>query len=271
MDGWLRYGVRDAIAVAHEAVLHEIVDAVATLQAQSEAAVPGEEAIGALVAQEEDHREALRSLALVRAEESPLRMSFRQIYDRIRENTSQGSHEERGIRRWSGILSEVNLMKTALNMGPGALAILPVAWVLAVRRVEPGLLQNEEDFQVLSREGWARIGLRQVVQPGVRRFLQEDWAFRDVMVDLGFRTVDQHLRVAWARMAQDAKHDVALLMSDAGRWQARGRKFIPRRTASRVREAISWLTQLRLIDEQWSTSAGHRVLERSLATLSELG
>lgn len=30
MDGWLRYGIRDALAVAHEAVLHEIVQAVAT-------------------------------------------------------------------------------------------------------------------------------------------------------------------------------------------------------------------------------------------------
>lgn len=71
-------------------------------------------------------------------------------------------------------------------------------------------------------------------------------------------------------MAQDAKHDVALLMSDAGRWGARGRKFTPQRTASRVEEAISWLTQLRLIDEQGPTSAGRRILERSLATLSEL-
>lgn len=269
-DGWLRYGVRDAIAVAHEAVLHEIVDAVATLRAQSDASVPGEEAIRTLVAQEEDHQEALRSLALMRGEESPSRMSFREIYDRIRESTSQESREERGIRRWSGVLSEANLMKTALNTGPGALAILPVTWAVAVHRVEPGLLQNEEELQILSREGWARIGLRQVVEPGVRRFLREDWAFRDVMMDLGFRTVDQHLRVAWARMAQDAKHDVALLMSDAGRWGARGRKFTPQRTASRVEEAISWLTQLRLIDEQGPTSAGRRILERSLATLSEL-
>jgi hypothetical protein len=269
-DGWLRYGVRDAIAVAHEAVLSQIVDTVSTLQAQSEATIPGAEAIGALVAQEEDHQEALHSLALLRAEESPLQMGFRQMCDRIRESASHGSYEEGGLRRWSGVLSEVNLMKTALNTGPGALAILPVAWALAVHRVEPGLLQNGEDFQALSREGWARIGLRQVVQSGVRRFLQEDWAFRDVMVDLGFRTVDQHLRVAWGRMAQDAKHDVALLMSDAGRWRARGKKFIPRRTASRVKEAISWLTQLHLIGEQGPTSVGYRILERSLATLSEL-
>lgn len=193
------------------------------------------------------------------------------MYDRIRENTVQRSREKHGVRRWSGALSEANLMKMALNAGPGALAVLPVAWALAVCRVEPAMLQNDKDFEILSREGWARVGLRQVVQSGVRRFLQEDWLFRDVMVDLGFRTVDQHLRVAWARMAQDPRHDVALLTSDAGRWRARGRKFIPRRTASRVREAISWLTQLRLMDQQGPTSAGRRVLERSLATLSELG
>jgi len=65
--------------VAHEAVLYQIVDTVSTLQAQSEASIPGAEAIGALVAQEEDHREALRSLTLLRAEESPLQMGFRQI------------------------------------------------------------------------------------------------------------------------------------------------------------------------------------------------
>jgi hypothetical protein len=161
-------------------------------------------------------------------------------------------------------------MKAALNTGPGALAILPVAWALALQRVEPGLLQNREDFQALSRDGWARIGLQQVVQSGVQRFLQEDWAFRDVMVELAFRTVDQHLRVAWARMAQDARHDVALLMSDAGHWSARGTKFVPRRTASRVKEAIGWLAQLHLIDDQGLTSDGNRVLERSFATLSRL-
>lgn len=270
VDGWLRYSVRDALAVAHEAALQAIVRTVAIMEAQSGTAILGSEVMGALLAREDDHREALQGLGLIRGDESPLVMSFRQLYDRIREIIVQGCREERGLRRWSGALSESNLMKTALNAGPGALAVLPIAWALAVCRVEPGLAQDDEQCGMLSRQGWARIGLRQVVYSGLQQFLREDWPFREVMIDLGFRTVDQHLRVAWARMAQDPRHDMALLTSDAGRWHARGRKFVPRRTASRVKEAISWLTQLRLIDEQGPTPVGRHVLERSLATLSAL-
>jgi len=87
-----------------------------------------------------------------------------------------------------------------------------------------------------------------------------------VIAELTRRTVDQHLRVVWSRLAQDPLRDVAVLNADGELWGYRT-DFRAGRTASRLRQAISWLQQLKLIGATGLTADGETVLKRALGTL----
>ena len=130
--------------------------------------------------------------------------------------------------------------------------------------VDLNLPDDSEDF--LSHQGWARIGLREVIHPYVQKSLTEDQSFVQVIADLTRRTVDQHLRVVWSRLAQDPLRDVAVLNADGEIWGYRT-DFRSGRTASRLRQAISWLQQLKLINDTGLTADGELVLNRALNAL----
>jgi len=85
------------------------------------------------------------------------------------------------------------------------------------------------------------------------------------------RTIEQHLRVSWSRMAVDIGHDVALLTTEGDRWQPRpGEKHVADyragRSASRIYQVINWLQQLNLIDKMGLTSRGKTAYQRALST-----
>jgi hypothetical protein len=148
--------------------------------------------------------------------------------------------------------------------------VLPVAWALAVRRAELGIAKGEDGFQLLSQQGWGRVGLREVILPSVQVFLREDWSFSRVAAELARRTVEQHLRISWTRMAADPRRDVAVLTSDGNRWCYR-KVFNAGRTASRIREAVGWLQQLGLVSAGGITDDGRVILAKSLKALREGG
>lgn len=92
------------------------------------------------------------------------------------------------------------------------------------------------------------------------------------MSDLVLRTVEQHLRVSWSRMAVDVRHDVALLTSEADRWQSRPeekhvRDYRGGRSLSRLPQVVGWLQQLGLVDQSGLTQRGKKVYQRSLNAL----
>ncbi len=269
LDGWLRYSVRDLLAAAHEAVAREVAREVERLADSPGAAVESSRAIGALVAREGEQRDALRALGLVISDESPLDLSFRELYRRVQEITSAGRIDARGLNRWREGLAEWDLTSTAFSSGAGALIVLPVAWILAAVRSRPWPEFTSEPFEQRVDLGWSRIGVFEVVAPWVERFRHEDWSLIQVMSELAHRSIDQHLRMAWARMAADPKRDVAVLVSDGDRWRHRGKIVVARRTASRLPQAIGWLEQLRFMDSSGLTPEGRAALEQCLRTLRE--
>ena len=84
-------------------------------------------------------------------------------------------------------------------------------------------------------------------------------------------TIDQHLRIAWSRMASNSEN-VALLYTEGENWiPVDERDFQGGQMASRLDEAISWLQQLGFIDDNGITEKGKDILERGYTTLSTNG
>jgi hypothetical protein len=266
LDGWVKYCVRDLVAAAHEAVLRAVLEVLEDLRPESGASVSAGEVIRDLVSRVDEHGEALSELGILAPGESPLDLSFKQVFERVERLTSDGLSEHHGLRGWQGRLNEVMTYSTALSSDTGAAAVLPIAWALAARRAEAGVSDGVEDFQSLSMQGWARVGLREVIIPSVQTFLRENRSYGSVMAELARRTVEQHLRISWTRMAADPRRDVAVLTSDGERWSYR-KAFYAGRTASRIYQAVGWLRQLGLIEEQGLTADGRAALARTLDTL----
>jgi hypothetical protein len=121
--------------------------------------------------------------------------------------------------------------------------------------------------------GWNAIGIHEVVTPAVKKFISERWTLDQVMFELALRTVEQHLRVSWSRMAVDIGHDVALLTTEADRWQSRPeekhvRDYRADRSASRLYQVINWLQQLSLIDKSGLTLRGKLIYHRAVTVLT---
>jgi DNA-binding transcriptional ArsR family regulator len=271
LDGWLYYLVRDTLAYCHEAVLDQVIRELES-RGGDRKQVTSEEVVAALVAAADEHALALKKLGLLAGGESPQALTFSEVGERVRATTvDRVEAGDRGPARWRGGLTELAVISAVRAAGAGALALLPVSWLLALERAAYDPSAVEETSDPLSRQGWARVGLRQVIDPAVRAFHSADRAYRDVMFELARRTVDQHLRVAWARWSQDPKRDVALLLADGGLWSSRRRKFRAGRTNSRLGVSLSWLRQLRLIDERGLTPTGSAALGRALAVLEAVG
>ena len=266
LDGWVRYRVRDLIAYVHEVAFREIV---VTLKQESErqsGAIKASQVLERLRASADDQTEALKDLLLVGPGEDVRALSFRTLNERCINAFGSDVSERGGLRRSDGRLRESRIIEIAASAGAGVLALVPVSWSLAVWRSEPWEDYSEESFEG-GTAGWSRIGLFEVIRPAVRRYLEEDWSLQDVIADLAYRTAEQHLDIAWSRMATDSAHDVAVFLSDADSWHARGRDFSPGRTASRILQATNWLRQLGLLDDDGLTPAGRDVLNRCLETM----
>lgn len=260
LDGWLQYAVRDMLAVAHEAVLGEIISSLAQVQPESAPSVAASEVVSPLIAQVEDHADALLALGLIAQGESPLKLPMPSLAEKVSARCAQDRICESGLYRWEGDLDETKVIRLMGRSGPGALALAVVAWLLAAERAS--------GCEATSRGGWSRMGLQQVIEPALARFRNDGLSLASVMAEVAYRTADQHLQVAWARMATDATRDVALMASDGQRWSRRDRPFRGGQTASRISQAVGWLTQLRLIDATGLTAEGEHQLEQNLRALS---
>lgn len=268
LDGWLRYCVRDVIAVVHEVVFGQVIETLGRLT-DAENYANADDIIASYVNQFDDQSALLQELGLLKNGEDFKRLSFGQLRDRIERATRPRQHESDALYRWTGALDELALIRiaeAARKRGTCAACFLPVAWVLSLCRspVDSSLPDDSEDF--LSHQGWARFGLRQVIHPFVQKFLKEDQSLVQVISDLTRLTVDQHLRIVWSRLAQDPLRDVAVLNADGELWGFR-KDFKSGRTASRLRQALNWLQQLKLINDSGLTADGETVLKRALTAL----
>ena len=264
LDGWLRYRVRDLIAYVHEVAFREIV---VTLQQESKrlsGAIKASQVVELLMASADDQTDALKDLLLVGSGEDVRALSFRTLNERCINAVGSGV-SQRGLQRGDGQLRESRIIEIAASASAGVLAMVPVSWILAVWRSDSWENYSEDSFEG-GTAGWSRIGLFEVIRPAVQRYLEEDWSLQEVIADLTYRTAEQHLDIAWSRMATDSARDVAVFLSDADSWHARSRDFSPGRTASRISQATNWLRQLGLLDDGL-TPAGKVVLKRCLETM----
>ncbi len=268
-DGWTMYCVRDSIAVTQEAVLAAVMGEITAGEDYGRSGVVCTVIIAALMERVDEHGDALRSLSLLGSGESVAGLSFRRLYSRIEELLTAGSEQQHGITRWPTDLIEPQLYRLAMKSGAGALTLAVVAWIMARIRVGAAVKENGQDSASLSYQGWRRLGLHDVILPELDRFLREDKPLRDVAAELAYRTVQQHLQIAWSRLQVDLTRDVALLTAEGDKWFSRGKGFAGGRTASRLQQAVGWLKQLKLVDASGISADGDQVLRTALSVLSE--
>ena len=142
-----------------------------------------------------------------------------------------------------------------------------VSWILAERRVGVAVREGEVRARVLSHQGAARFGLKEVVLPRLEEWHARDLSVAVVLAELVQLIIDQHLRIVWARLAQDPRKDVSVFLRDGDRLIRRV-DYQGGRTASRLRQAIGWLHQLGLLHDHRITDDGRVVLERALRAVS---
>lgn len=270
-DGWTTYGVRDVIAVTQEAVLSAVMTEITTSTDNGLSGVDRASVIASLMERVEEHSTALRELKLLAPSESVTDLSFRQLWSRMEQQVAPGLEHRHGISRWDSSLVESTVYGLAQRAGAGALSLAVVAWILASLRVASAVRESGLGFANLSYQGLRRLGLRDVVLPELERFHREDRPLRDVAAELAYRTVHQHLLIAWSRLQADLRRDVALLATEGDKWCARGKGFGGGRTASRLQQALGWLEQLRLIDASGITADGEVVRQTGLRILATGG
>jgi len=268
-DGWLTYCVRDAIAVSQEAILAAVMGEITHDPENGRLGVESSQIVAELLARIDEHDVPLRGLNLLGTGESVSDLTFRELYARVEKQLAFGRSQERGIARWNAALTEVNLYNLALRSGAGALSLAVVIWIVAAIRVGAGVRENLVELGNLSYQGWRRFGLRDVILPEIDRLLREDPPLTKVAADLTYRVVHQHQQIAWSRLQVDLRRDVALVTAEGNRWFSRGKGYSAGRTASRLLQALGWLTQLRLIGDKGVTPDGEDILARVLQVLSE--
>ncbi|MCB9765567.1 MAG: hypothetical protein H6739_37680 [Alphaproteobacteria bacterium] len=258
LDGWALYLVRDVLVAAHEAVMRAVTLSLGRRGDEGKRSVPAAEVLAELASAEIEA--PLRDLGLLAEGERCADLPLTALAQRLVNRTSTGLYTRGGLRWWHDDLHEEALIGLCEGAPDRSLALLPLAWLLAERRARLGVEEGLADHRFLSPSG--RIGMTQVVLPELDRLRAEGVSVLEAGLRLTRRTVDQHLRVAWARMRQNARSDVAHLFVDGDRWRWRA-DFAAGRTNSRVYNAIRWGGQLGL----WGSPTGAALLTRGLRTL----
>lgn len=261
LDGWLAFGIRDSLAVAHEYVLQEIN---CELESHGPVLVPSADIVGALLNREDEQSAALVEIQVLRSGEALSGLTLREVSSRVAALSSAGQRNRSGLTRWTNGLDELQLIRSFQDKTTraGSLALLPVAWLLASRRIAEGESESLP-VQLLSTQGASRVGLKQVVMPLLGAAVRDHRGFLDFTAELALRTVDQHLKIAWSRFGQDPTKLVAVLSSDGSEWTFR-KPFYAGRTAPRISQAVGWLRQLGLVDDSGTTAAGDQRLKTFL-------
>lgn len=265
MDGWMRYLIRDMLAVVHEYAFYTLVNALPHGENREREFLTASEAVSSVFQTAETINQALRDLRLLADDESWANLSISELTNRISVLTSREQIEENGLRRWVGGLHESDVIRVSQQYTSAAPALLPVAWLLSERRANPGAGDQTVPMPDLSHEGVNRIGLSQVIVPRLAKFRQAEVTWANAAGEIMVFTVEQHLRTAWGRLASERK-EVSVILSDGNRWAWR-KWFGAGRTASRHVQVASWLRQLGLLDDTSLTPTGEHYREQIVTTL----
>ncbi len=258
--GWRYYLTRDMLAVIHEKALEHIVKALETHEGFALAS----DVLGGLV-DSGVHEEVLDDLGLRPEDTSLESLTVRRVWELVELRTA-GSTQEAGCLRWPADLTEEDLIERAGPAGHGALVLLPVSWLLACRRNAPVLEEAGSHTLDVAGAGWGALGLREVVAPTVRRWLDDDVSLIEAMAELTRRTVDQHLRIVWSRRRSDPTRDASALVVDGDLWRYR-KVFWSGRSMSRLEQAFGWVSTLGWWSRDGLSDDGEAAYFRALRAL----
>lgn len=267
LDGWLAFTVRDAIAAGHEYVLQEVTR---ELEIRGRVLYPANELISAILSRNDEVAQPLINLKIFSLGESVHSLSVREVFDRVIAATSLGTSVRSGLTRWNDGLDELDLFRQiqAKPTRAGALALLPIVWMMAMRRTS-----NDDRgafTDLLSRGGKMRLSVGGYITPTLTGYLESDASFLVFAAELAAITVRQHLRIAWRRFEQDSSKLIAVINTESDRWSFRSR-FDAGRASSRIAQAVSWLEQLGLIGPDGLTDLGAEHSMKVIASLENEG
>jgi len=265
LDRWLLYLMRDCLAVSHEAVLAAVIGELAATDG-SASGIQRDTLLKRLLVQDDQLMLPLSILGVRPKGKKTLDCPIRELADELRAATTPRIRTS--LNRWRGKVNEQALILLGLDGSVGSFTVLVLTWLLIRERLANSVALLPEDRDLLSHQGNNRIGIDQVVLPLLSRVLEQDSriTIREVCYELVVRTVEQHLTTAWTRLALDPTKDVAALSADGMTWRYR-KNFTADRTASRLQQAIGWLSQLGLTDAKGCTEQGEIALSRIRTTL----
>ena len=262
-DAWLAYEIRDMLAVAHECLCFEMLEEINQKGGESQTPQTPTSVISALLSRVDDLLETLVRLGLAEYGEKIEDISFKELVKRIARATNKERILRNGLNRWDGDLTETALIEVALSASSGQVMLVMVAWAMVAQRVSADAGGYNEQLALLSGEEDRRVGVFDVVLNSVSEWSGGDSSVIEIGAELINFTIQQHLSIAWSRMKTDLKKDVALLSVDEGKWKPRGKQIATGRTASRLDQAIAWMSQLGWIDENGITKSGRHYADRA--------
>lgn len=264
-DAWLAYGIRDMLAVTQEFLCYEAIDELMIQGGENHHPVSASTVMKSLIAREDDLLEPLINLGLATDKDTIADLSIRDLSSRIEKASRKKRFLTNGLYRWEGDLTEDRLIDETFSVGAGYVSLVLVAWLLAAQRVPHDENALNHQLDLLASQEEKRVGIFQVVLPSIEAWLEEDSDLYSVMSALISQTISQHLSIAWSRMQNDLRKDVALISVDEGKWTYRGKQISAGRTISRLDQAIGWLQQLGWLDEKKGVSkSGKPFMDRAL-------
>ena len=263
LDGWLMYGIRDAMAVTGEATLEALGRHVRRLGTDG-GGVPAHDVLSALVGEGGNQQVSVfREFGLLPSTAGAKALSsvtVKHCMDELSRLSPLGPGP-RGLRRWTTGVFETDLIARGRNADDGAVALGLLSLLLAVHRV--GTEEDElPDFLApLSVHGGQRLGLRQVILPTFRGWVQRETTLSEALWDYASIIIEQHQRVAWSRLATSEPTDIHVFTRDAGHLIPK-KKFAGGQTNPRTDFAWDWLGQMGLARDGHTTRQGRELLAR---------
>ncbi|RMZ49831.1 hypothetical protein EB821_01055 [Candidatus Marinimicrobia bacterium PRS2] len=266
LNGWQCYLIRDALAVSHEKALQFVVE---ELKESGKIKNYRNQIIQTVMNDIHSIANELLSIGIIADTNAYDDLHFIDVYNKIEAITREGNILNEGIFRWENqYLNESVFIERLRTNDRGTVAIIPIMWLISYFRLMEGLNENIISIQLLSRGGWGRMGIKEVIIPTIQKWKKDNPLFSQVIAELIGRTVDQHVRIAWSRIATDINRDVSVMNVDGYKWQY-SKNYYGGRTASRLEQALGWLNQLKLIDAQGITSDGKEILNRGYKSLKK--
>lgn len=259
-EGWARFVVRDMLVASHEAAVALVVKHIQETS-DGKNRKPRNEILAELTSEE-----LSRGLAVFGFPKELIDKPIADFCITLDECLND-IRRVGNINRWDSSLDELAIIQAAQATSAGMIT-LPMAWWIAAKRMEPGLQDEIPHFDLDGHRASARIGVRDVILPEVNSWPESTDTVNDVIARLLARSVDQHLRIAWSRLAREPWKDVSALGSDGDDWLYCN-DLSNGRATSRLYQAINWLRQLDLIDDTGLSQDGDDVLQTRLAVLRQ--